>query len=77
MYQGGAGEVQAGLMRGDEPELRHADQHAPIHVAGTLIISNSAVEQQEALFRRLLTLGVCLAVITPGLMARAMLETCG
>ncbi|HEY1968257.1 MAG TPA: SLC13 family permease, partial [Pseudonocardia sp.] len=28
----------------------------PIHVAGTLIISNSAVDQQEALFRRLLTL---------------------
>ena len=41
----------------------------PIHVAGTLIISNSAVEQQEALFRRLLTLAACLAVITPGLLA--------
>ena len=41
----------------------------PIHVAGTLIISNSADEQQEALFRRLLTLAVCLAIITPGLMA--------
>jgi len=41
----------------------------PIHVAGTLIISNSAVEQQEALFRRLLTLAVSLAIITPGLLA--------
>ena len=41
----------------------------PIHVAGTLIISNSAVDQQEALFRRLLTLAVSLAVITPGLLA--------
>jgi di/tricarboxylate transporter len=41
----------------------------PIHVAGTLIISNSAVEQQEALFRRLLTLAVTLAVIVPGLLA--------
>jgi di/tricarboxylate transporter len=41
----------------------------PIHVAGTLIISNSAVEQQEALFRRLLTLAVSLAVIVPGLLA--------
>ena len=41
----------------------------PIHVAGTLIISNSAVEQQEALFRRLLTLAACLAVIVPGLLA--------
>jgi di/tricarboxylate transporter len=41
----------------------------PIHVAGTLIISNSAVDQQEALFRRLLTLAVTLAVIVPGLLA--------
>ena len=41
----------------------------PIHVAGTLIISNSAVEQQEALFRRLLTLAVSLAIIVPGLLA--------
>ncbi|HEX4361568.1 MAG TPA: SLC13 family permease [Pseudonocardia sp.] len=41
----------------------------PIHVAGTLIISNSAVDQQEALFRRLLTLAVTLAIITPGLLA--------
>jgi hypothetical protein len=41
----------------------------PIHVAGTLIISNSAIEQQEALFRRLLALAVSLAVIVPGLLA--------
>jgi di/tricarboxylate transporter len=41
----------------------------PIHVAGTLIISNSAVDQQEALFRRLLTLAVSLAIIVPGLLA--------
>jgi di/tricarboxylate transporter len=41
----------------------------PIHVAGTLIISNSAADQQEALFRRLLTLAVSLAIITPGLLA--------
>jgi di/tricarboxylate transporter len=41
----------------------------PIHVAGTLIISNSAADQQEALFRRLLTLAVSLAVVVPGLLA--------
>jgi di/tricarboxylate transporter len=41
----------------------------PIHVAGTLIISNSAVEQQETLFRKLLALAASLAIITPGLLA--------
>ena len=35
----------------------------------SFIISNSAVDQQEALFRRLLTLAVTLAIITPGLLA--------
>ena len=41
----------------------------PIHVAGTLIIGNSAVEYQDALFRRLLALAGCLALIVPGLLA--------
>ena len=41
----------------------------PIHVAGTLIIGNSATEHQDALFRRLLTLAACLALIVPGLLA--------
>lgn len=41
----------------------------PIHVAGTLIIGNSAVENQDALFRRLLALAGCLALIVPGLLA--------
>jgi Na+/H+ antiporter NhaD/arsenite permease-like protein len=41
----------------------------PIHVAGTLIIGNSAVEDQDPLFRRLLALAGCLALIVPGLLA--------
>ncbi len=41
----------------------------PIHVAGTLIIGNSAVEDQDRLFRWLLALAACLAVIVPGLLA--------
>lgn len=41
----------------------------PIHVAGTLIIGNSAVENQDALFRRLLALAGTLALIVPGLLA--------
>jgi Na+/H+ antiporter NhaD/arsenite permease-like protein len=41
----------------------------PIHVAGTLIIGNSAVEYQDALFRRLLALAGGLALIVPGLLA--------
>ena len=41
----------------------------PIHVAGTLIIGNSAVENQDALFRRLLALAGCLALVVPGLLA--------
>ncbi|BBZ28820.1 putative dicarboxylate carrier protein [Mycolicibacterium madagascariense] len=41
----------------------------PIHVAGTLIIGNSAVQNQDALFRRLLALAGCLALVVPGLLA--------
>ncbi|GAA4391044.1 SLC13 family permease [Tsukamurella soli] len=41
----------------------------PIHVAGVLIIGNSSVENQDVLFRWLLGLAACLAVIAPGLMA--------
>jgi di/tricarboxylate transporter len=41
----------------------------PIHVAGTLIIGNSAVQFQDALFRRLLALAGSLALIVPGLLA--------
>ncbi len=41
----------------------------PIHVAGTLIIGTSAVEHQDALFRRLLALAGSLALIVPGLLA--------
>ena len=41
----------------------------PIHVAGTLIIGNSAVQFQDALFRRLLALAGSLALIIPGLLA--------
>jgi di/tricarboxylate transporter len=41
----------------------------PIHVAGTLIIGNSAVQHQDALFRRLLALAGCLALTVPGLLA--------
>jgi ferrochelatase len=41
----------------------------PIHVAGTLIIGSSAVENQDAVFRRLLALACCLALIIPGLLA--------
>ena len=41
----------------------------PIHVAGTLIIGNSAVENQDALFRRLLALAGSLALVVPGLLA--------
>lgn len=41
----------------------------PIHVAGTLIIGNSAIQFQDALFRRLLALAGSLALIVPGLLA--------
>ncbi len=41
----------------------------PIHVAGTLIIGNSAEKDQDRLFRRLLGTAVSLAVVVPGLMA--------
>ena len=41
----------------------------PIHVAGTLIIGSSAVENQDALFRRLLAVAGCLALIVPGILA--------
>jgi len=41
----------------------------PIHVAGTLIIGSSAVENQDSVFRRLLALACCLALIVPGLLA--------
>ncbi|GAA4385261.1 SLC13 family permease [Tsukamurella soli] len=41
----------------------------PIHVAGVLIIGNSAIEDQDRLFRRLLATAVSLAVVVPGLMA--------
>lgn len=41
----------------------------PIHVAGTLIIGNTAHDEQDQLFRRLLTLAAALAVITPGLLS--------
>ncbi|MDF0528752.1 SLC13 family permease [Tsukamurella sp. 8F] len=41
----------------------------PIHVAGTLIIGNSAIQDQDRLFRWLLTLAGCLALVTPGLLA--------
>lgn len=41
----------------------------PIHVAGTLIIGNSASRDQDLLFRRLLGLAATLAVIVPGVLA--------
>lgn len=41
----------------------------PIHVAGTLIIGNSAEADQPILFRRLLGTAVTLAVIAPGVLA--------
>lgn len=41
----------------------------PIHVAGTLIIGNSAARYQDLLFRRLLGLAATLAVIVPGVLA--------
>lgn len=41
----------------------------PIHVAGTLIIGSTAAENQDALFRRLLAVAGCLALIVPGLLA--------
>lgn len=41
----------------------------PIHVAGTLIIGNSAVKHQDMLFRRLLGLALALAVVVPGILA--------
>ncbi|WP_216898002.1 SLC13 family permease [Nocardia alni] len=40
----------------------------PVHVAGTLIIANSAQEQQNMLFRKLFTLAVTLSLIVPGLL---------
>jgi hypothetical protein len=41
----------------------------PIHVAGTLIIGNSAEKDQARLFTRLLATAASLAVIVPGLLA--------
>ncbi len=41
----------------------------PIHVAGTLIIGNSAEKDQDRLFRRLLGTAASLAVVVPGLLA--------
>jgi di/tricarboxylate transporter len=41
----------------------------PIHVAGTLIIGNSALADQERLFRRLLVVAGSLAILTPGVLA--------
>jgi len=41
----------------------------PIHVAGALIIGNSAVRYQDALFRRLLAIAGSLALVVPGLLA--------
>jgi di/tricarboxylate transporter len=41
----------------------------PIHVAGTLIIGNTQLEEQDRLFRWLLALAGCLAVVVPGLLA--------
>lgn len=41
----------------------------PIHVAGTLIIGNSAEKDHDRLFRRLLGTAVSLAVVAPGVMA--------
>ncbi|MGF6881103.1 di/tricarboxylate transporter [Nocardia sp. GAS34] len=40
----------------------------PVHVAGTLIIANSAREQQNTLFRRLFVLSVSLSLIVPGIL---------
>lgn len=40
----------------------------PVHVAGTLIIANSALEQQNMLFRRLFVLSVSLSLIVPGIL---------
>jgi di/tricarboxylate transporter len=41
----------------------------PIHVAGTLIIGNSAEKDQDRLFSRLLLTAASLAVVVPGLLA--------
>ncbi|SKV13769.1 putative dicarboxylate carrier protein [Mycobacteroides abscessus subsp. abscessus] len=41
----------------------------PIHVAGTLIIGNSAADEQDNLFRRLLALAGALALVVPGLLS--------
>ncbi|KXO90115.1 C4-dicarboxylate ABC transporter [Tsukamurella pulmonis] len=41
----------------------------PIHVAGTLIIGNTAPDEQDRLFRRLLTLAGALAATAPGLLS--------
>lgn len=41
----------------------------PIHVAGTLIIANTAEHEQDILFRRLLGTAVALAIIAPGVLA--------
>lgn len=40
----------------------------PVHVAGTLIIANSAQEQQNVLFRKLFILAVSLSLVVPGLL---------
>lgn len=41
----------------------------PIHVAGTLILANSAERDQPVLFRRLLMTAVTLAAVTPGVLS--------
>jgi hypothetical protein len=43
----------------------------PIHVAGTLIIGNSAEKDQARLFGRRLATAASLAVVVPGLLALA------
>jgi len=43
----------------------------PVHVAGTLIIANSAQDQQNTLFRRLFLLAVSLSLIVPGVLGLA------
>jgi di/tricarboxylate transporter len=40
----------------------------PVHVAGTLIIANSAREQQNTLFRRLFVTSLSLSLIVPGIL---------
>ncbi|GGF40193.1 putative dicarboxylate carrier protein [Marmoricola endophyticus] len=47
----------------------------PIHVAGTLVIANSALDEQDRLFRKLLGLAVTLAVIAPAVLVVPALIT--